>query len=315
MRYLSSIVILFVIFISLYSSGCVGTEPAEAVNTTVTDFLNAVSDGDYDNAFLMYIGEDFLAPGSIEFQFKRNGIVQNSINEITFKDQIITGNLAVVTAVCSITELNTMGREVGHSQKEVYFRLQETDLGWAITKVSFNEPIIVSEDDLIEIEMPSSPVDPIVNNAPILFIGAVLLCAIGLYLDKKEKKARAKPKNVIDFTNATPMQKESVAQYVRFVPSPQYAVGKSSTIDVWVKNFAQQSYDNFAVTGTFPTYLEVKDANLFFGKIAAGETVKQTWSVKPTTAGWISINEPTVVFEYMGTKYTCVLDPVWIQVQ
>jgi hypothetical protein len=315
MRYLSSALISFIIFLSLYSSGCVGTEPAEAVNATVTDFLNAVNDGDYETAFLMYIGEDFVAPGSIEFQFKRNGIVMGSISEITFKDQNITGNLAVATAVCSISEFNTMGREVGHSQKEVYFRLQETDLGWAITKVSFTEPIVISEEDLIEIEMPSSPIDPIVNNAPILFIVAILLCAIGLYLDKKEKKASSKPKKVIDLTNATPLQKESVAQYVRFVPSPQYAVGKTSTIDVWVKNFAQQPYDNFAVTGTFQTSLEVKDANLFFGKIAAGETVKQTWAVKPKTAGWIPINEPTVVFEYMGTKYMGVLDPVWIQVQ
>jgi hypothetical protein len=82
-----------------------------------------------------------------------------------------------------------------------------------------------------------------------------------------------------------------------------------------VKNFAQQPYENFAVTGTFPNTLEVKDANLFFGTIAPGESVKQTWVVKLKVEGWTSITEPTAVFEFDGVKYMGVLDPVWIQVQ
>jgi len=290
MRYVPSAVILFVILTSLYGSGCVGTDPGEAVNSTVVDFMNAVDEGNYGTAIAMYEGMDFLVPASIELAFKNDGFVKNSIKEITFTDQNVTENLAVVTADCTVSEYSLAGREVGQLQKKVYFRLQKTEIGWIITKVAFNKPIIISEGNLIEIEVARTPI--------IIFIAAVLMFGTGIYLNRKEKAAKAKPV-VIDLTNATLMQKESIAQYVRFVPSPQYVAGKKSTIDVWVKNFAQQPYENFAVTGTFPTSLEVKDINLFFGTIAPGETVKQTWVVKPKVTGWISVNEPTVVFEYM----------------
>jgi len=314
MRYAPSAVILFIVLTSIYGSGCIGTDPGEAVNATVVDFMNAIDEGEYATAFAMYEGIDFLVPASVKMAFSNNGFVKNSLNEITLTDQNITGNLAVVTADCTLSEYSLAGREVGQLQKKVYFRLQKTEIGWIITKVAFNKPIVLSEGDLIEIEVARTPIDTLADNAPIIFIAAVLMFGAGIYLNRKEKAAKAKPV-VIDLTNATPMQKESIAQYVRFVPSPQYVAGKRSTIDVWVKNFAQQPYENFAVTGTFPTSLEVKDINLFFGTIAPGETVKQTWVVKPKVTGWIPVNEPTVVFEYMGIRYMGELDPVWIQVQ
>ncbi|MBW6470765.1 MAG: hypothetical protein K0A90_06035, partial [Methanosarcinaceae archaeon] len=142
---------------------------------------------------------------------------------------------------------------------------------------------------------------------------AILMFGTGIYLDKKEKAG--KTGKSIDLTGAVTIQKESIAQYIKFVPSQQSSVGNKATIDVWVKNFTQQPYMNFAVKGTFQNTLEVKNVNLFFGTIVPGETVKQTWTVKLKVGGWISITEPTVVFEHGGTKYMGILDPVWIQVQ
>lgn len=311
----TSIAVIFIIFLSLYSSGCVGSDPAEAINTTVNGLLGAINEGNYEGALTFYSGDDLPVPGSIEFIFEKSGFAENGIKTTTITDRQITENMASVDVMCTVAEFNAMGKAVGESQKPVYFRLQDSDIGWTVTKISFVSSIVLSEDDLIDIEIEKTPIDPLAENAPIIFLVAILMFASGIYLDKKEKAKAGKAGKTIDLTGAVSMQKESIAQYLKFVPSQQPAVGKKATIDVWVKNFAQQPYENFAVTGTFPNTLEVKDANLFFGTIAPGETVKQTWVVKPKVQGWISINEPTAVFVYGGVKYMGVLDPVWIQVQ
>ena len=312
MRY-TSIAVIFIIFLSLYSSGCVGSDPVEAVNTTVNGLLNAINAGDFEGALTFYSGDDLPVAGSIEFMFEKNGFAENGIKTITITDRQMTENMASVDVMCTLVEFNTMGKAVGESQKSVYFRLQDSDIGWTVTKISFASTLVLSEDNLIEIEIEKTPIDSLAKNAPIIFIAAILMFASGIYLDKKEKAG--KTGKTIDFTGAVPIQKESIAQYIKFVPSQQPSVGNKATIDVWVKNFTQQPYANFAVTGTFTNTLEVKNADLFFGTIAPGETVKQTWTVKPKVPGWISINEPTTVFEYGGAKYMGVLDPVWIQVQ
>lgn len=311
----TSIAVIFIIFLSLYSSGCVGSDPAEAINTTVNGLLGAINEGNYAGALIFYSGEDLPVPGSIEFLFEKNGFAENGIKTTTITDRQITENMASVDVMCTVAEFNAMGKAVGESQKPVYFRLQDSDIGWTVTKISFVSSIVLSEDDLIDIEIEKTPIDPLAENAPIIFLVAILMFASGIYLDKKEKAKAGKAGKTIDLTGAVSMQKESIAQYLKFVPSQQPSVGNKATIDVWVKNFAQQPYEDFAVTGTFPNTLEVKDANLFFGTIAPGETVKQTWVVKPKVQGWISINEPTAVFVYGGVKYMGVLDPVWIQVQ
>ena len=312
---LTSIGVIFIIFLSLYSSGCVGSDPVEAVNTTVNGLLDAINDENYEGALTFYSGENLPVPGSIEFLFEKNGFAKDGIKAIAITDLQMTENMASVDVMCTLVEFNTMGKAVGESQKPVYFRLQDSDIGWTVTKISFVSSIVLSEDDLIDIEIEKTPIDSLAENAPIIFLAAILMFASGIYLDKKEKAKAGKAGKTIDLTGAVPMQKESIAQYLKFVPSQQPAVGKKATIDVWVKNFAQQPYENFAVTGTFPNILEVKDANLFFGTIAPGETVKQTWVVKPKVEGWASITEPTAVFEFGGIKYMGVLDPVWIQVQ
>ena len=292
-----------------------GSDPAEDINTTVNGLLNAINAGDYEGALTFYSADDLPVPGSIEFLFEKNGFAENGIKTTTITDRQITENMASVDVMCTVAEFNAMGKAVGESQKPVYFRLQDSDIGWTVTKISFVSSIVLSEDDLIDIEIEKTPIDPLAENAPIIFLVAILMFASGIYLDKKEKAKAGKAGKTIDLTGAVSMQKESIAQYLKFVPSQQPSVGNKATIDVWVKNFAQQPYEDFAVTGTFPNTLEVKDANLFFGTIAPGETVKQTWVVKPKVQGWISINEPTAVFVYGGVKYMGVLDPVWIQVQ
>jgi hypothetical protein len=317
MKYPSLCATLFIVLVTIYGSGCLSTDSGEAVNTTVTDFINAVNEGDYGMAYAMYEGKDFLVPASIEMAFKNKGLKKNTLRGMTFLDQNITESMAVVTVECTIAEIDItgVGREIGQIQVPVHFRLQNTDVGWIVTKVSFTEPIVLSEDDMIDIEVEKTAIDLLADNAPIIFIAAILMFGSGIYLDRKEKAAKAKPVKNVDLTGAVAIQKESIAQYVKFVPSQNPAVGKKATIDVWVKNFAQQPYENFAVTGTFPNTLEVKDANLFFGTIAPGESVKQTWVVKLKVEGWTSIIEPTAVFEFDGVKYMGVLDPVWIQVQ
>ena len=315
MKYTSLYVTLFIILISIYGSGCLGSEPGEAANTTVTDFINAVNEGDYGIAYAMYEGKDFLVPASVEMAFANKGLAKNSIADIQITDQTLTENLATITAECMILEFDLAGRETNQIRVPVYFRLQNTDVGWIVTKVAFNEPIVISEDDMIDIEVEQSAIDLLANNAPIIFIAAILMFGSGIYMDKKEKAAKAKPSKNVDLTGAVAIQKESIAQYVKFVPSQNPLVGKKATIDVWVKNFTQQPYEHFAITGAFTHTLEVKDANLFFGTIAPGETLKQTWFIKPKSNGWVSIDEPTVVFEYGDVRYMGVLDPVWIQVQ
>ncbi len=315
MKYTSLYVTLFIILISIYGSGCLGSEPGEAANTTVTDFINAVNEGDYGIAYAMYEGKDFLVPASVEMAFANKGLAKNSIADIQITDQTLTENLGTITAECMILEFDLAGRETNQIRVPVYFRLQNTDVGWIVTKVAFNEPIVISEDDMIDIEVEQSAIDLLADNAPIIFIAAILMFGSGIYLDKKEKAAKAKPSKNVDLTGAVAIQKESIAQYVKFVPSQNPLVGKKATIDVWVKNFTQQPYEHFAITGAFTHTLEVKDANLFFGTIAPGETLKQTWFIKPKSNGWVSIDEPTVVFEYGDVRYMGVLDPVWIQVQ
>lgn len=315
MKYTLLYATLFILLITIFGSGCLSSEPSDAVNTTVADFIYAVNDGDYGAAYIVYMGKDYLAPASIEMAFKNKGISKGSVSDVQFKDLTLTENLATVTATCIILEFDLAGRETNQIQVPVYFRLQNSDVGWIVTKVAFNEPIVLSEDDMVAIEVEKTAIDLLADNALFVFIGAILMFGSGIYLDRKEKAAKVKTGKDVDFTGAVAIQKESIAQYVKFVPSQDPSVGKKATIDVWVKNFTQQPYVNFAIKGTFTHTLEVKDANLFFETIAPGETVKQTWFVKPKSSGWVSIDEPTVVFEYGDAKYMGVLDPVWVQVQ
>jgi hypothetical protein len=111
------------------------------------------------------------------------------------------------------------------------------------------------------------------------------------------------------------MPKESLVQFIRIIPSQQIVVGRKAIIDVWVKNFSPQPYDNFTVTAKFPNTVEIKDAVLFFGSVPPGQTMKQSWTFVPKIQGWVGIEQPIIVFEYLGAKYAGTLDTVWIPVQ
>ncbi|SFM34027.1 hypothetical protein [Methanolobus profundi] len=315
LRY-SSIVIIFIVVVSVMGSGCSSSSQEEAVSDMVMTFLNAINDGDFNTAFNLYQGKDFLAVASVEMIFSNKGIDPGSIKQIEITALNVSGNLAVVTADCSVSSVDMMGNErEGTSSIPVYFRLQDSDLGWIITRVAFNEPLTLEGADLVDIEVASTPIDVIANNAPIIFVLAIAMLGSGLYLDKKDKAKKKENSRTVDTSGATPIQKESIAQYVRFVPAQDITVGKLTSVDVWVKNFTQQPYENFSMKAKFGTALDAEKVNLFFDTVAPGETVKRTWVVKPKVAGWASIEEPTVVFDYMGTKYIGVLDPVWLQVQ
>lgn len=316
LRY-SSIFLIFVVIASIFGSGCSSSSSEEeTVSNIVIDFLNAINDGDFNTAYNMYQGKDFLAVASVKMIFGNKGIEPGVIKQIDISALNVSGNLAVVTADCNVSSLDPMGNEkAGITSIPVYFRLQNSDLGWIITRVSFNEPLELDTESLVDIEVASTPIDSIVDNAAIISVFAFAMLGAGLYLDRKDKAKKKENSRTVDVSGATPIQKETIAQYVRFVPAQGITSGKPASVDVWVKNFTQQPYENFAIKAKFGTVLEAEKENLFFDTIAPGETAKRTWIVKPKVAGWASIEEPTVIFDYMGTKYIGVLDPVWFQVQ
>ncbi|MBP1910244.1 hypothetical protein [Methanolobus bombayensis] len=309
-RMYGSIVVIFVILLSIYSSGCVSSDPEEEVPETVNTFMTAINDGDFNAAFNMYTGKDFLAVASIKMIFANKGIEPGTIEEVNIVSQEIAESIAVVEVDCTVSN-----SEGGTSNIPIYFSLQNSQLGWIITRVSFTVPLTLDNAEVVDVDVESTKIDVIANNAPLIFVFALVMLVLGLYLDRKDKAKKKENSRTIDVSGATPIQKESIAQYVKFVPSQQITVGKTATVDVWVKNFTQQPYNDFAIKAKFANSLEPEKINLFFDNIAPGETVKRTWVVKPKLSGWASIEEPTVVFNFGGNKYIGVLDPVWLQVQ
>ena len=309
------IIFLFALIFLISTSGCVSKSPDEASEASVMTFLNAVNEGDTGTAFGMYKGLDFLAPASIKMMFENKGISEGSIKEINIVSKEVAEPIAIIKAECTVSTLDLLGKEKDTRVIPIYFRVQETELGWIITRVSFNLPLSIDDAELVEVEVEKTSIDLIADNAAIIGIFSFAMLGSGVYLDKKDKAKKKEKSRVIDVSGATPIQKESIAQYVRFIPAQQSKVGSKTAVDVWVKNFTQQPYKNFAVKAKFGNTVDVENANIFFDTIAPGETVKRTWVIRPKASGWVSIEEPTVVFQYAETKYIGVLDPVWMQVQ
>ncbi|WP_406657710.1 hypothetical protein V7O62_03895 [Methanolobus sp. ZRKC2] len=289
--------------------------PEEAVEYKVNEFLDAVNKDEVGIAYDMYRGKDFLAPASIGMIFSNKGIDPGSINEINIVSKEIVGNLAILKVDCGVSSLDLMGKEKDSSVIPIYFRLQDTEIGWIITRVSFHHPLEFEDAELVDIEVEKTSIDLIADNAVVISLASFSMLGAGLYLNRKDKSKKKDKKRTIDTSDAVLLPKESLSQYVKLVPAQQIQVGNKTTVDVWVKNFAQQPYENFAIKAKFGNTVDVESTNLFFDTIASGETAKKTWVVKPKVSGWASIEEPTVVFEYMGARYMGVLDPVWLQVQ
>ncbi len=303
------------IFLIVSGSGCLGDDPEVAINETVSSFLTALNDGDYTMAFSYYEGSDFIVPATLEVKFKNYGIQAGSIKDVDIGNPAIEETVAVVTVNCQVAELDRNGNEVSTTSKPLYFRLQDADGAWIITKVNFDQPVVLSTEDLVEIEVEQGPLDPLVDNAPLIFGLAIVILGAGLYFKKKERSAPKQKAPEVNVSMASPVAKESLYQFVRIVPSPPYQVKKKATVSVWVKNFSQVPYNDFTVVATFPSSLKIKKTTLSFGTIGPGETVKKVWKITPTEAGWFSIDRPQVMFEYGGARYAGELDGVWVQVQ
>ncbi|MGB3908818.1 MAG: hypothetical protein WBL02_10375 [Methanomethylovorans sp.] len=315
MRYQHLLLILFIFSFSIYASGCSGQEHSDAVNTTVIKFLEAVNAEDYNVAFGMYEGKDFLVPASIGMTFKNKKFSPGGLKEVLIISEEHTENVAVATAECTVAKLNDDGNEIERAILPIYFKLQYTELGWIIIRVTFSGPLELSEDDLVTVEVQRTPIDPITENALPITIFSVMLFGSGIYLNQREKQKHKNNSRTVDTSNGIPMPKESLAQFIMFVPSQKVVAGGKTVIDVWIKNFSQQPYEKFAIKARFPNTVEIKDTALFFDPIPAGQTVKQSWTFVPRMQGWLGVEEPTVVFEYLGTKYTGTLDTIWIPVQ
>jgi hypothetical protein len=256
-----------------------------------------------------------LAPASIELSFKNKDFSDGSLKGVVIASEEHTDLVAIVTADCTVAKLDDDKNEIERKNLPIYFKLQNTELGWIITRVTFHGPFELSEEDLVTIDVPETPVDSITENSLPITIFAVTLFGSGIYLNRKEKQKNKNNGRTVDVSNASPMAKESLAQFIRIVPSQQVMVGGKATVDVWVKNFSQQPYENFAVKAKFPNTVDIKDLSLFFNTIPAGQAAKQSWTFVAKTQGWMGIEEPTIVFEYLGAKYAGTMDTVWVPVQ
>ncbi|MDP2217132.1 MAG: hypothetical protein Q8J68_07605 [Methanolobus sp.] len=108
-----------------------------AVETLVMNFLNAVNEGDPGSAFAMYQGSDFLAPATITMFFKNKDIQAGGIKEINIISSEMSDNLALVKTECLVASLDISGREKNSFTIPIYFRLQRSEVGWIIIRVSF----------------------------------------------------------------------------------------------------------------------------------------------------------------------------------
>lgn len=310
---LSGICLVLLLFAVTSGSGCLGSGSEEAVNETVMGFLNSFNEGSFEAAFSYYEGTDFLVPATLEIKFKNRGMVAGSIKQITVKDMVIEGDVAYLTADCTVDVIEK-GEVVGTTAIPVYMRTQKVGSLWLVTKVNFDAPISASGTDLVNVEVPATPLDPLVDNAPIIGgIGIVVIIA-GLVFNKKNKSGGGSAPSV-DISNATPVDGASLAQFIKIMPPAQCATGQGIEVDVWVKNFYQQPYENLVVIATFPSTVKVKKATLSFGSVGPGETVKRSWKLTPNAPGWVSIDEPTVVFEFGGGRYSGQLEQAWLNVQ
>ncbi|WP_292466005.1 hypothetical protein [Methanolobus sp.] len=108
-----------------------------AVEAVVVNFLNAVNEDDPGRAFTMYQGSDFLAPATITMLFKNKDIQAGGIKEINITSTEMSDNLALVKTECLVASFDISGREKSQFSIPVYFKLQNSEVGWIITRVSF----------------------------------------------------------------------------------------------------------------------------------------------------------------------------------
>ncbi|ADI73623.1 conserved hypothetical protein [Methanohalobium evestigatum Z-7303] len=307
------ILTIFFILASICLSGCSENKQVKPVNETILSFLDKVNKTDFKNAHSFYEGGKYPYPEVMKQIFRDEGFVKDGIANINLKDQTVNSDKAVITAHCRITEFNLNRNRINPSEKDFHFKLEKKNNRWIITNLSFNKPYYLSENKSENVAASVSDTDDEEPNY-VLYI-LIIFSVIGVLVYTKNKGSDSSEVNDVDLSDTHPLQKETLAKFVKFVPSTQNKVGKKSKIDVWVKNPSKKPYNNFKVVAVYCNTLKVKNPTLDFGTIAPGQTVKQTWEVIPEASGIVSINKPTVVFENMGEKYSGRFEPVWIRVQ
>lgn len=299
-----NIIFLFIIFIllGLAGSGCIEKDNPAA--TTVLTYLEAKNTSDYKTASQVVSG-NYQSKGYIMMTWGRVEKVQNKEISNIELTQNVSGNQAVVIANYTEIEYDSNAHnKIGEQNLTQYFKLENMDGGWMITEISSTPlppPVATGT-------VKKTPLDQLTDNAIYILPAALAMFAIGIFLDRREKAQRAGTGHEI-----VPVQTAQLSRFVRCVPS-QMRAGTSGTIDVWIKNFSQQSYQNLVVTGTFHEYIRVKNKKLKFGTIEQGQVAKQTWNIIPAAPGRYPVNEVTVAFTFGGKRYAGALDPVWIQV-
>ena len=314
------ILITLLVILSFTGTGCIDLEPnhEEDVQEVVLDFMEHVNEGDFDDAFQLAGGRGFspeatigttrlLAPASIEVEMRNNGFVRNSIDNVEITEIEVQETIAVVSTNCTILQFNAAGRLSGEVEKELFFKLQRSGTGWIINRISFDGPMMITQEEIDSVVIEQTPVDSLIDNAVPLFGLSVALLLLGLYVNSKEKKNNSK-KASFDTRNAKPIQKGMVKRFIRIIPSKENEVNKKAYIDFWVKNFSKQPYNNFQIAVKYSPTISIKDPILDFGTIKPGETVTRTLTVIPLNKGWNSIEEIRVLFEYSNNKYLSVID-------
>ncbi len=294
-------------------SGCVESEDVESA--TVRTYLEAKSENDYVTAARV-VDSSYQSKGYIMLTWGRVGNVANKdITNITLT-QTVSGNQAVVIANYTEIEYHPNSDNIaGEQEVTQYFRLENTDGIWLITEIS-PVPLPIRESTG---KVKKSPIDILTDNAIFLLPAALAMLGVGVYLNRKEKAERAGGAGGGDGgaggagAGVVMLQTAQITRFVRCVPS-QMKAGTTGTIDVWIKNFNKQPYQNLAVTAVFPDTVRAKKTKLKFGALPPGETAKQTWNVKTTAPGRFRIDDVTVTFTFGGKRYAGALGPVWIQV-
>ncbi|HIE31572.1 MAG TPA: hypothetical protein EYP67_04205 [Methanosarcinales archaeon] len=300
-----------VLLLGLVGSGCVDSEDVESA--TVRTYLEARSKNDYIAAANV-VDSGYQSKGYIMLTWDRvDNVANKNITNITLT-QNVSGNQAVVIANYTEIEYDPDSDNVlGEQEVTQYFRLENTDGIWLITEIS-PAPLPMRESTG---KVKKTPLDLLTDNAIFLLPAAFAMLGVGVYLDRKDKAERAGTGGGVGAGGAgakvVMLQSAQIAKFVRCIPS-QMRAGTSGTIDVWIKNFNEQPYQNLSVTAVFPDSVRLKKAKLKFGVLPPGETAKQTWNIKLAAPGKFQISDVTVTFTFGGKKYAGALNPVWIQV-
>lgn len=192
-------IVLIILFITA-ASGCLSSGSQEAINETVLNFLTSFNEGEFETALSYYEGTDFVVPATLNLKFKNRGIPSGSIQQITLNNITVEDKVAYVTAVCNVS-IFERDKVVGSDQKQVYFKTQKIGSQWLVTKVDLDTPISQSDMALVNVTVPSTPIDPLVDNTTLIGGVSIVILLVGLVINKK-KQSGVSAVSSVDISNA-----------------------------------------------------------------------------------------------------------------